>query len=41
MTDVPVDSPPTDQVRLVITDRSHDSINVARIYEVEVYDQVR
>ncbi|TDE00158.1 glycerophosphoryl diester phosphodiesterase [Jiangella asiatica] len=39
--DIPLDSGPTDQVRLVATDPSRDEIDVVRMYELEIYDQVR
>ncbi len=39
--DVRLDPVTGDQVRLVITKKSRDPVDVSRIYEVEVYDQVR
>ncbi|MEN3609052.1 hypothetical protein AAH979_05830 [Plantactinospora sp. ZYX-F-223] len=39
--DIPIDSGPTDQVRLVVTERSTDEIDVARVHELEIYDKVR
>jgi len=38
---VALDERVADQVRLFITTPSHDNINVARIFEFEVYDQVK
>ncbi|WP_157988014.1 glycerophosphoryl diester phosphodiesterase [Jiangella endophytica] len=39
--DVRLDPVSTDQLRLVITDRSRDQVDVARIFEVEIYDDVQ
>ncbi|TDE15056.1 discoidin domain-containing protein [Jiangella asiatica] len=36
--DVWLDPVATDHVRLVVTERSRDSIDVARIFEIEIYD---
>lgn len=41
MTDIPLDAGATDQVRLVVTGRSRDPIDVVRLFEIEIYDQVR
>lgn len=38
--DTPLTPVTTDEVRLIVTDRSRDSIDVARIFEVEIYDDV-
>ncbi|WP_051425848.1 hypothetical protein [Jiangella gansuensis] len=39
--DLRLDAVPTDTVRLIVTDRSSDQLDVARIFEVEIYDDVQ
>lgn len=38
--DVRLDPVVTDQLRVVVTDRSRDQVDVARIFEIEIYDDV-